>query len=322
MADMTLARGAKWLAIAALLLAAWLGREAFDPQVLGTWVEQAGAAGPFLFVLVYAVGTVLVLPGLLLTLAGGVLFGPWWGTLYNMLGATLGAWLAFWLARHLAADWVERKMGGRLAQLKQGVEAEGWKFVAFTRLVPLFPFNLLNYALGLTRISSRAYVVTTLVCIAPASFAYTWLGHAGRAAFGEGDTLLQTLVIAVALIGLLAFLPGLVARMRSGPMLSVEQLKQKLDAEEELLLVDVRSAEERVGELGHLPHAQHMVLDDLAQRIDEISDWMEKPVLLLCRTDVRSGKAARLLAKQGFADVHVVRGGMAAWNAAGYPVVR
>ena len=127
-------------------------REQFNAEVLQQWVDQAGTAAPLLFMLVYALGTVVFLPGSVLTLAGGALFGPLLGTFYNLTGATIGALLAFLVARYLASDWVEQKSGGRLKQLKQGVEKEGWRFVAFVRLVPLFPFNLLNYALGLTRI--------------------------------------------------------------------------------------------------------------------------------------------------------------------------
>ena len=100
-------------------------------------------------------------------LAGGALFGPILGSVLNLLGATIGATIAFVLARYVAGDWVARKGAGRLKQLITGVEAEGWRFVAFVRLVPLFPFNLTNYALGLTRIGLLPYVVTSLLCMAP-----------------------------------------------------------------------------------------------------------------------------------------------------------
>jgi len=92
----------------------------------------------------YVAVTVLLLPGSILGLAGGALFGPAWGTVYTLVGATIGATLAFLVARYVASDWVAAKAGGRVKQVIDGVEAEGWRFVAFTRLVPLFPFNLLN----------------------------------------------------------------------------------------------------------------------------------------------------------------------------------
>ncbi|MFP4132409.1 MAG: TVP38/TMEM64 family protein, partial [Thiohalospira sp.] len=142
-------------------------RDHLDPAALEAWVAAAGWAGPVVFVALYAVGAVFFLPGSVMTLAGGALFGPVWGTLLNLAGATLTATLAFLVARYLASEWVANRTGGRLARIIRGVEAEGWRFVAFTRLVPLFPFNLLNYALGLTRIPLVSYAVTTFICMAP-----------------------------------------------------------------------------------------------------------------------------------------------------------
>ena len=114
-------------------------------------------------------------PARILSLLGGALFGPVWGTLWNLLGALLGATLAFLIARSVGAEWVAQRLGGRLRRLVEGVEAEGWRFVALMRLVPLVPFNLLNYALGLTRISLRAYILASAVCMLPGAVAYTWL---------------------------------------------------------------------------------------------------------------------------------------------------
>ena len=141
-------------------------RDSFDITLIEHWLEQAGWWAPVVFVAVYALATVLFLPGSIITLAGGVLFGPILGVVYNLTGACIGASLSFLIARYLASDIVSQRSGGRVKQLINGVEAEGWRFVAFVRLVPLFPFNLLNYALGadensFSRISfsiSRVYV--------------------------------------------------------------------------------------------------------------------------------------------------------------------
>jgi uncharacterized membrane protein YdjX (TVP38/TMEM64 family) len=123
-------------------------------------------------------------------LAGGALFGPIAGTLCNLTGATLGATLAFMIARYVASDWVSARAGERLAALVQGVEEEGWRFVAFVRLVPLFPFNLVNYAFGVTRIRLGEYVIASFVCMAPGALAYTYLGYAGReVASGQAGTI-------------------------------------------------------------------------------------------------------------------------------------
>jgi len=101
-------------------------RDQFDAAVLEAWVRDAGPVAPLLFMLIYALAAVLFLPGSVLTLAGGALFGPVLGTLYNLTGATLGATLVFLVARYLASDWVAEKTGGRVKQLINGVEGEGW----------------------------------------------------------------------------------------------------------------------------------------------------------------------------------------------------
>lgn len=295
-------------------------REELDAAALETWVASAGPAGPLLFMALYALATVLFLPGSVLTLAGGALFGPLWGTLWNLTGATLGAALAFVVARYLGADWVERRAGPRLKRLNDGVASEGWRFVAFVRLVPLFPFNLLNYALGLTRIPFVPYLAATWIFMLPGALAYTYLGYAGREAAAGGEDLIQKGLIALALLAAVAFLPRLLAELRARPMLEVSDLKQRLDAGGDLLVLDVRTAADFVGEQGHLATAHNLPLEELAQGIDELEPWMARTVAIVCRTDRRSAKAAALLARAGFADVHVVRGGMTAWLANGWSV--
>jgi uncharacterized membrane protein YdjX (TVP38/TMEM64 family) len=190
-------------------------RERFDASAVQAWTDGAGAAAPLAFIGVYALAPVLFLPGSVLTLAGGALFGPIWGAFYSLTGATLGASLAFLVARYLASHWVARKAGGRLQQLLEGVEKEGWRFVAFVRLVPLFPFNLLNYALGLTRIRFLHYVVTSYVAMVPGALAYAYLGYAGREAAAGGESIIQKGLLALGLLALLLFVPRLVTRLRA-----------------------------------------------------------------------------------------------------------
>jgi uncharacterized membrane protein YdjX (TVP38/TMEM64 family)/rhodanese-related sulfurtransferase len=296
-------------------------RDRFDAAALQAWVEGAGAAGPLLFMAVYALVTVLFLPGSVITLAGGVLFGPVWGTVYNLTGATIGAALAFLIARYLAAGWVTQRTGGRMKQLVDGVEQEGWRFVAFVRLVPLFPFNLLNYALGLTRIRFWHYVLASYIFMLPGATAYTWLGYAGREALAGGEGMIRNLLIALALLASVAFLPRLIKRLRAQPMLAVDELKRRLDAGEKLLLLDVRSAADFAGEKGHIAGAFNLPLEELTARLGELESRRDQPVLLVCTTDRRSAKAAAQLAAAGFAKVQVVQGGMSAWRERGWPVV-
>ena len=314
----------RWVLGLALLVAiafalAW--RDRFDAAALQVWVEGAGAAGPVLFMGLYAVATVLFLTGAVLTLAGGALFGPLWGTLWNLTGATLGAALAFLIARHLGADWVARRAGPRLQRLNEGVASEGWRFVAFVRLVPLFPFNMLNYTLGLTRISFVTYMLATWVFMLPGAFAYTWLGHAGREALSGGDGLVRNVTIAASLLAAVALLPSLVRKLRAKPMLEVLDLKRELDAGEDVLLLDVRTTAQSTGDLGHIAQARNVPLEELPERLVELEGRKQRAVRLICRTDRRSAQAARLLAEAGFSDAQVIRGGMTAWRAHGWAVV-
>jgi rhodanese-related sulfurtransferase len=246
------------------------------------------------------------------------------GTLYNLTGATIGATLAFLLARYLAADWVKKKTGGKLKRLSDGVESEGWRFVAFVRLVPLFPFNLLNYALGLTRIRLSHFIIASYIFMLPGAIAYTFLGHVAAQAVNVDFDLKQMIqlgVIALALLGSVAFLPRLIGRLRQRPMLSVQELKQRMDKGEDILILDVRTRNDFVDEQGHIAVAKNLPLEELSQRVDELNEYLEKPIALVCRTDKRSARAAHLLTEKGFADVHIVRGGMTEWNKAGYQVV-
>jgi uncharacterized membrane protein YdjX (TVP38/TMEM64 family) len=202
------------LLLAAGITAAFVWREQLSIEVLTGRVGQFGWLAPLAFIGGYAIATVFFLPGVLFTLAGGALFGPFYGTLYNLAGATIGATLAFLLARFIASDWVARRTGKRLRQLVDGVEEEGWRFVAFVRLVPLFPFNLLNYALGLTKIRLSHYVITTFIFMAPGGAAYTYLGYAGRELASGGEDVVRKVLLAIAVVASIAFLSRIILKLR------------------------------------------------------------------------------------------------------------
>ncbi|UFS69037.1 TVP38/TMEM64 family protein [Geomonas sp. RF6] len=149
------------------------GTALLEPERLRQMVEGQGMLGPLLFVLLYGVTPVLFLPGLPMAIAAGILFGPFWGVVYAITGATIGASASFLVARYVARDWVEKKLTGATWQkLDRQVGEQGWKIVAITRLVPLFPFNLLNYAFGLTKVPFLQYVVTSFFCMLPGCIAF------------------------------------------------------------------------------------------------------------------------------------------------------
>jgi uncharacterized membrane protein YdjX (TVP38/TMEM64 family) len=142
-----------------------------------TRVESLGAIAPIAFMVLYNVATVLLIPGSVLTLGGGVLFGLWWGSLYVFVAATLGATLAFWIGRNVAREWVMEKMNAypKFGAIDQAVAKEGFKIVFLTRLSPLFPFNLLNYAFGITQVSLKDYVLGSVGMI-PGTILYVYIG--------------------------------------------------------------------------------------------------------------------------------------------------
>ena len=298
-----------------------LSRNSLDLAALDVWLSGLGLLAPLAYLGLYAVGTIGFLPGALFALAGGALFGPLLGSLLNLFGATIGASLAFLIARYLAGGWVAARAGGTLKRLIEGVEAEGWRFVAFVRLVPLFPFNLTNYALGLTRIKFWSYVITSLVAMAPGAIAYTWLGHAGREAFTGDVSAIRYGLLALGLLAAIAFLPRLIRRLRGEKRrwIDVDTLVQRL-GRGVIAVVDVRNPDEFSGPLGHINTALNLPLDELSNRLTEIEAFQEQPVVLVCKTDKRSAVAATVLGNAGFRDVSILRGGMDNWNRAGKPV--
>lgn len=155
---------------------------ALDGSRLRAFIESVDPAlARLLYVLLYVVGTVLLLPGVLLSFIGAVMFGVWEGTLYTWIGATIGATLAFLLARALGREFVDQLLGGKLQALDQRLRQRGFVGLLIIRLVPLFPFNGVNFGCGLTSLRLRDYVLATALGIVPGTFVYQYL----FATFGE-----------------------------------------------------------------------------------------------------------------------------------------
>ena len=194
----------------------WLFDGVVTTQALQAKIAALGVWAPIGFVVFYALATVAMVPGSIFDLAGGALFGPYWGFVLNLAGGSFGAALAFLVARYLARDWVQVRAGPRMQNVMNSVDAEGWRFVAFVRVVPIFPYNILNYLLGLTRIPFLHYMLATVVFMAPSTAVYTYIGHAGRAAIaGDTDNLYYAL-LAFSLLLAMIFLPNIYKRFRGG----------------------------------------------------------------------------------------------------------
>lgn len=180
--------GPKWGRIAAwagagiggVLLLLFLGGRlgGYVPR-FAAWVAGLGVWGPLVFIAGYLVATVAFVPGVLLTLAAGAIFGLLRGTIYTLIGATLGAAASFLVARYLARARIERKIAGnaRFQAIDRAVSREGFKIVALLRLSPLVPFNLLNYSLGLTRVRFLDYFLASIAML-PGTLLYVYYGKA------------------------------------------------------------------------------------------------------------------------------------------------
>lgn len=203
----------KLLALLGLLALAWLVLRDVPARELlsglrGTWW------GPLAFVALYAVLSALDFSGLVLTLAGGALFGFWWGALLNTIGANLGATGAFWLARALGREGLRALVGDRLSALDRLAEAGGPMWLLRLRLIPVVPFNLLNLASGLTAMPWRGYAAATAVGILPGTLVYTYFADAITAGVTGGSrAALVRVLVAGAFLVILSFLPAVARRL-------------------------------------------------------------------------------------------------------------
>ena len=196
------------------IIFAIIGRESFDNENIKNILEFYGTFAPFIFIFIYALATVLFLPGLILTILAGALFGPFFGTIYAISGATLGATLAFLNARYISYGKIEKMIeGSKLEFIKKSVEEEGWKFVAFTRLVPLFPFNLLNYSFGLTKIKLSEYIWSSFLFMIPGTLGYVYLGFTGTEIVTGGENIIQTILILIAILVTVMYLPHYIKKV-------------------------------------------------------------------------------------------------------------
>src|SRR5690242_18230431 len=142
------------------------------------WIGELGPWGPVIFVALYVVATVLFIPGSVLTLGAGAVFGVALGSVCVSISATLGATAAFLVGRYLARDAIARKIekNEKFATIDRAVASEGWKIVLLTRLSPVFPFTLLNYSFGLTRVKMSHYVLASWIGMIPGTVLYVYLG--------------------------------------------------------------------------------------------------------------------------------------------------
>lgn len=179
-----------------------------DPILLINSIEKWGNWAIFGYALLYTLLTLVGIPAIPLTMAGGMFFGLAWGTFWSVIAATIGAIAAFGASRYLLHNWAQKTFGRHRALIKfnRATAKRPLKFVLFVRLAPIFPFNLCNFLFGLTPIELKPYTIGTLFGIVPGTFTYTWLGVGGRRALEGSDRL--SIFLALAIAAGLCLLPG------------------------------------------------------------------------------------------------------------------
>ena len=179
-------------------------RGLFSTEALLALLKAYPVAAPLIFMLIYAVAPALFLPSIPLSLAAGFFWGPLFGVVFAIIGATAGACVSFFLARYLLSDAVRKRFAAAQWQwLEEKVVKHGWKAVAFVRLIPVFPFNVLNYLLGLTPIPFGQYLWSSFVFMLPACIAFVAFGSSLSELILQGNIRGLLLGIAVAVLALL-----------------------------------------------------------------------------------------------------------------------
>ena len=176
-----------------------------------TWVASFGKIAPLIYIGLYLVSTVFFLPGSPVTVLAGFVFGPFWGVFYASVASIISVSMAFLVARYVARDLVEGwvKDNAQFRKIDEQVEEQGWRILMFTRLVPIFPFNLQNYAYGLTSIRFSTYVLVSAIFMLPGTAVFVQLG--GAFVSGEGNIWKTLLYLGVA--GVLMLLLSLIPRL-------------------------------------------------------------------------------------------------------------
>jgi len=168
----------------------------------------------FLFIVIYILVTGFSIPGAtVMTLAGGYLFGVIAGAVYVNAGATLGAFFAFLAARYILGNWIQERYGERLSRFNREIHENGYSYLLTLRLIPIFPFFLINFFAGLTAIPSRTFLWTTSLGIIPGSLVYAFAGSQLATVTRVGDIFSANMLLAFVLLGLFALLPVILKKL-------------------------------------------------------------------------------------------------------------
>ena len=186
-----------------LLLVYFIGVSRLTPESIRNLIISCGWWGPVVYIFIYTIRPLLFFPAIILTLAGGLAYGPWWGTLYGVIGGLLGACLCFAIARSLGHEKAKKYLGkfSQLQTFDDQVAEHGFRTMLIMRVVPIFPYDPVSYLAGLSKISFRDYVAATAIGMLPGAFAYNVLGYSLT------DMLSPTFFMAVVLVIIVMFTP-------------------------------------------------------------------------------------------------------------------
>ncbi len=191
-------------------------------QTMRSWINGLGWIGPVIYVGLYMASALFFIPGSPLALLAGFVFGPIWGALLAVTGATLGAAAAFLAARYAAREMVAGWMRSnpQLKKIDDGVNEQGWRMLMITRLVPVFPYNVQNFVYGLTKINLLQFVLVSWICMLPGAVAFAFMAGSIAAGEGMGNTLIYLGVGAVFFV-ILSLIPGWIKKRNAGKVAAV-----------------------------------------------------------------------------------------------------
>lgn len=194
----------KWLAVAvAVALLIWLSRSVFqvDAEDLRNWILSFGFWAPVIYIIVYTIRPLVFFPASVLSIAGGLAFGAWMGTVYTIIGATLGAMLSFYVAKTLGKSFVKKEWTGNAGKIQAQMEENGFLYVLLFRFIPVINFDLISYMAAIAKVRFTSFALATFIGIIPGTFAYNFLGSS----FVSGNP--KTIFFAVVVFAVLTVVP-------------------------------------------------------------------------------------------------------------------
>ena len=195
-----------------------------DQEQLQNWLQPMGIWAPIIYILLYTLGTLLILPSTPLNLTGGAIFGTWWGTLWTTVAAVVAAVVAFTFTRSIGREFVARKLAGRWESVDAEIAQGGLFYMFAIRLLPIIPYGLVNFTAGLTSISYRDYLIGTILGTVPGVLPFVMMGG-GLQALSQGNIL--PLMCAFALTGILVGGATWYRRRRQNPQQALHEIEQK-----------------------------------------------------------------------------------------------